>query len=83
MGNCNEIKQSITDITAEPCKLVTSTKFLKDNTRCLYKCVMKKKLKQNTLEDINRMKSLSSIQKTNSQVSTAKLTKVKKLQFVD
>ena len=43
---------------------------------------MKKKLKQNTLEDINRMKSLSSIQKTNSQVSTAKLTKVKKLQFV-
>lgn len=44
---------------------------------------MKKKLKQNTLEDINRMKSLSSIQKTNSQVSTVKLTKVKKLKFVD
>ena len=44
---------------------------------------MKKKLTQNTLEDINRMKSLSSIQKTNSQVSTVKLTKVKKLKFVD
>lgn len=44
---------------------------------------MKKKLKQNTLEDINRMKSLRSIQKTNSQVSTVKLTKVKKLKFVD
>lgn len=44
---------------------------------------MKKKLKQNTLEDINRMKSLSSIQKTNSQVSTVKLTKVKKIKFVD
>lgn len=44
---------------------------------------MKKKLKQNTLEDINRMKSLRSIQKTNSQVSTIKLTKVKKLKFVD
>lgn len=44
---------------------------------------MKKKLKQNALEDINRMKSLSSIQKTNSQVSTVKLTKVKKLKFVD